>query len=93
MRHAMQPGRHRCGHLLGEAGLYWDGQNHQPIATEGGHGDLAPHDELEMDLLRFLIKQHGRISWERLVSGPGLVNIYRFFKETGREEEEGWLAD
>jgi glucokinase len=82
-----------AGTGLGEAGLFWDGQTHHPFATEGGHTDFAPRDELETELLLFLLKEHERVSWERLVSGIGIVNIYRFFKETGREEEPDWLAD
>ena len=81
-----------AGTGLGEAGLFWDGAAYRPFASEGGHADFAPHDELEMDLLRFLLKEHGRISWERLVSGMGLVNIYRFLRDTGRESEPAWLA-
>jgi glucokinase len=85
-----------AGTGLGEAGLFWDGATWHPFGTEGGHADFAPRDELEIELLRFLLKQHGRVSWERLVSGMGLVNIYRFFRETGREEEQEeppWLAE
>jgi glucokinase len=82
-----------AGTGLGEAALYWDGKAHHPFATEGGHADFGPRDELEMDLLRFLLKEHSRISWERVVSGMGLANIYRFFRDTGREEEPAWLAE
>ena len=82
-----------AGTGLGEAGLFWDGATWHPFATEGGHTDFAPTNELEIELLRFLLAQHERVSWERLVSGSGLVNIYRFLKETGREEEPTWLAE
>ena len=68
-----------AGTGLGEAGLYWDGSAHRPFATEGGHADFAPRSELEVELLRFLLRQHERVSWERVLSGPGLENIYRFF--------------
>ena len=78
---------------LGEAGMFWDGQWYHPIATEGGHADFAPRNELEMELLRFLLKEFDHVSYERAVSGPGLVNIYRFLRETGRGEEPSWLAD
>jgi glucokinase len=54
-------------------GAWW------PVAAEGGHVDLAPHNELEMDLLRFLLKRHRRVSVERVVSGPGLVALFDFF--------------
>ncbi len=82
-----------AGTGLGEGGLYWDGKAHHPFAAEGGHADFAPHDELEMDLLRFLLEETEHVSWERLVSGMGLGNIYRFLRETGREEEPAWLAE
>jgi glucokinase len=82
-----------AGTGLGEAGLFWDGRTWHPFGTEGGHTDFAPRDELEIELLRFLLKEHARVSWERLVSGMGLVNVYRFFRDTGREEEPPWLAE
>jgi glucokinase len=82
-----------AGTGLGEAGLFWDGASWRPFGSEGGHTDFAPRDELEIELLRFLLKEHERVSWERFVSGLGIVNIYRFFKETGREEEPAWLAE
>ncbi len=79
-----------AGTGLGEAGLYWDGATHRPFATEGGHADFAPQDELEIALLRYLRKGHEHVSWERVVSGPGLVHLYRFLLEwqSAREGEE-----
>lgn len=58
-------------------GAWW------PVASEGGHVDLAPRDELEMDLLRFLLRRHKRVSVERVVSGPGLLALYDFFSQRG----------
>lgn len=78
---------------LGEAGMFWDGRRHHPIPTEGGHVDFAPRNELEIELLRFLLREFEHVSYERIVSGPGLVNIYRFLCATGRGEEPAWLAD
>lgn len=70
-----------AGTGLGEAGLFWDGQRHRPFACEGGHTDFAPRDDDEIELLRFLQARVGdHVSWERVVSGPGLVNIYEFLK-------------
>lgn len=63
---------------LGEAGLFWDGAEHRPFATEGGHADFAARDELEWELAVEVAERHGRASWERVVSGPGLVAIHRF---------------
>jgi glucokinase len=56
-------------------GAWW------PVASEGGHVELASRSELEMDLLRFLLKRHRRVSVERVVSGPGLVALFDFFTE------------
>jgi glucokinase len=82
-----------AGTGLGEAGLTWDGKQHRPFATEGGHSDFAPRNHLEMELLDHLLKQFQRVSYERVVSGPGLLNIYRFLRDTGRGEEPAWLAE
>ena len=81
-----------AGTGLGEAGLFWDGARHHPYATEGGHTDFAPRDDEQVELLRFLRGELGRVSWERVVSGPGLVNILRFLRDTGRAVEEPELA-
>ncbi len=68
-----------AGTGLGEAGLAWDGMRRRPFATEGGHSDFAPADELEDELLRFLRgKFPDHVSWERVVSGPGLAVIHEF---------------
>jgi glucokinase len=78
---------------LGEAGLYWDGKHHTPFAGEGGHCEFAPRNSLQMDLCRFLWQSFGHASYERILSGPGLHNIYLFFKkEIGRSEPD-WLRD
>jgi glucokinase len=80
-----------AGTGLGEAGLYWDGQRHLPFAGEGGHAGFAPGDPLQIELLRFLSRESDHVSWERVLSGPGLFNIYRFLRDTGRGEEPDWL--
>ena len=76
-----------AGTGLGEAGLFWDGKRHHPFATEGGHVDFAPRNELESNLLRHLEKTYAHVSYERVLSGPGLLNIYRFLRDTGRATE------
>jgi glucokinase len=81
-----------AGTGLGEAGLYWDGQQHRPFACEGGHTSFAPSDPLQIELLTFLRREFEHVSWERVLSGPGLYNIYRFLRETGRGEEPAWLT-
>jgi len=78
---------------LGVAGMYWDGFRHHPFACEGGHADFAPKDELQMQLLAHLQKKFGRISCERILSGPGIRNIYEFLRDTGKVEEPQWLRE
>lgn len=73
-----------AGTGLGEAIIHWDGAEHRVIASEGGHADFAPRNDLEIELLKFLLGQYpAHVSYERVVSGQGLANIYRFLKETG----------
>lgn len=67
-----------AGTGLGEAGLYWDGEKHHPFACEGGHADFSPQSELDMELLRYLRKKFGHVSCERILSGPGIYQLYRF---------------
>lgn len=63
---------------LGQAGLFWDGAEHRPFATEGGHAEFAATDEVEWGLRTELAARHGRVSWERVLSGPGMVAMHRF---------------
>jgi glucokinase len=73
------------------AGLYWDGFRHHPFACEGGHADFAPRNDLEMELLAYLQKKYGRISCERILSGPGIKNVYDFLRDTHKSDEPEWL--
>ncbi len=82
-----------AGTGLGQAILYEDRGHFHPLASEGGHADFAPRDELEIELLRHLLERFGHVSYERVVSGPGLLNIYRFLKESRGMEEPSWLAE
>jgi len=79
------PGGNACvaaaGTGLGEAGLYWDGIYHRPFATQGGHADFAPRDDWELALLLRLQGRYGYVSWERVVSGVGIADIYDFLRE------------
>jgi glucokinase len=76
---------------LGIAGLYWDGFRHHPFACEGGHSDFAPKGDLEADLAHYLRGKHEHVSCERILSGPGLKNIYEFLRDTRKAEEPDWL--
>jgi glucokinase len=82
-----------AGTGLGEAGMYWDGVKYHIFASEGGHADFAPRNELEMDLFRYLSGRFGHVSYERIVSGPGLVNVFHFLRDTGRGAEPQWLTE
>jgi len=82
-----------AGTGLGEAALHFDGSFYHPYASEGGHCDFAPRDQLEAGLLFALRRQLDHVSWERVVSGPGLLNLYRFLKDSGRGVEPAWLAE
>jgi glucokinase len=83
-----------AGTGLGEGYLVWNGHSHTPYPSEGGHTDYAPRNEDEIDMLRFLKqKYNGRISFERVVSGQGLTNIYEFLREVRGMEEPAWLAE
>jgi glucokinase len=83
-----------AGTGLGEAILVWNGKMHVPMASEGGHSDFAPRNELEIDLLRYLQRMlNGRVSMERVVSGIGLKNIYTFLRDDKGMEEPGWLKE
>ena len=84
-----------AGSGLGEAGLYWDGHRHHPFACEGGHTEFAPKNDIEIELLQYLMKKYKNqhVSYERILSGPGIKNIYEFLRDTSREEEPAWLRD
>jgi glucokinase len=76
-----------AGTGLGEGLLFWDGAQYHPAPSEGGHTDFAPRNDLEAELLVFLRRRYQHVSYERLLSGPGLVNIYEFLRDTGRGDE------
>lgn len=82
-----------AGTGLGEAILFWDGKGHRPFASEGGHADFAPRTPLETELLRYLTARFGHVSYERVVSGPGLWNIYNFLRDSNRLAEPPWLRE
>jgi glucokinase len=77
---------------LGEAGLFWDGSRHHVFASEGGHTDFGPQGDLQIGLLRFLKARFGHVSYERVLSGPGLVNVYEFLLASGCGKESPGFA-
>jgi glucokinase len=82
-----------AGTGLGEAGMHWEGSALRPSASEGGHSSYAPEGELEAELFQYLAKRYGHVSCERVLSGPGLVNIYEFLRDTGRGSEPEGFAE
>ncbi len=87
-----------AGTGLGEAGLYWDGQFHHPFATEGGHATFSPRNALEFALLDHLQQRHNQhisdhVSWERVVSGMGLLDLYAFLLGYRHTGTPSWLAE
>jgi len=82
-----------AGTGLGEAGIWSDGVQQRIIASEGGHADFAPRNPLQVELFNYLAAQFGHVSYERALSGPGLVNIFHFLRDTGRGSEPEWLTE
>ncbi len=84
-----------AGTGLGEALLIWDGKKgHLPLPSEGGHCDFAARSEREVALLEYLQRTlNGRVSFERVVSGLGIKNVYAFLKDDQKMEEPDWLRD
>jgi glucokinase len=84
--HTLHEGRQQIGNRsivsagtgLGQAGIFWDGQSYVPFSSEGGHADFSPSNPQEYALFEYLSARYGHVSWERLVSGPGIENIYDF---------------
>lgn len=73
-----------AGTGLGVAWLTWQGGGYAVHPSEGGHMDFAPTDEVQYALLQYLQQRHGHVSYERIVSGPGLLAIYEFLRDSGR---------
>ncbi|MDR0793861.1 MAG: glucokinase, partial [Chitinophagaceae bacterium] len=78
---------------LGEAAMYWDGKAYRPFATEGGHSEFSPRNELDVELFYYLKNEFGIVSWEHLISGPGIHNIYKFLRDVKGEKEPVWLTE
>ena len=76
-----------AGTGLGESVLYWNGRRHVVQPCEGGQADFAPHDDIQIELLRYLRRELPVVCVERVLSGSGLVSIYKFLRETGRGTE------
>jgi glucokinase len=81
-----------AGTGLGEGILHWEGTSYRPVPSEGGHTDFGPNNDEEIELLRYLRSQYLHVSYERILSGPGLQAIYEFLRDT-KKNEPTWLAE
>ncbi len=82
-----------AGTGLGEAILFWDGRQHVPSPSEGGHAEFGPRDHLELELFHYLSDRFDHVSYERVLSGEGLSHIYQFLKDSKRfGSEPSWLS-
>ncbi len=78
---------------LGQAFLVWDGKAYRAYPSEGGHGDFAPADEVQVELLRYMKNRRAHVSWEQVCSGLGISNIFDFLVSTGKFELPSWLSE
>lgn len=83
-----------AGTGLGEAILFWDGKQHVPSPSEGGHAEFGPRNHLEMEFFNYLSDRFDHVSYERILSGEGFFHIYQFLKESKRFGlEPSWLSE
>ncbi|MDD5180765.1 MAG: glucokinase [Gallionellaceae bacterium] len=81
-----------AGTGLGVAWLTWQDEGYAVHSSEGGHMDFAPLDAAQYKLLQYLQQRHGHVSYERIVSGPGLVAILEFLRDSGRSAPSAQLS-
>ena len=83
-----------AGTGLGEAILFWDGQQYVPSPSEGGHAEFGPRNHLELELFHYLSDRFDHVSYERTLSGEGLFSIYQFLKDSKKfGSEPSWLSE
>ena len=80
-----------AGTGLGEAGFFWNGKEHFPFPSEGGHCDFGPVNEEHIELWHYLKNKYGHVSYERILSGPGIIALYDFLIDTGKEKESEYV--
>jgi glucokinase len=81
-----------AGTGLGVSGLIPIADGHVALGTEGGHTNFAPRDEREIAILRFALREYRHVSFERLLSGPGLELIHRALLDRAGAAPEPLLA-
>lgn len=82
-----------AGTGLGEAGLYFNDGKYHPFASEGGHADFAPRNDKEIALYKYLAKPFGHVSYERVLSGNGLYNIYQFLNDYNKRSSSKEISE
>lgn len=83
-----------AGTGLGEAILFWDGAEHRPSPSEGGHSSFAPSSLDEVEFLRFMLQRYDHVSWERVVSGiDGFRDIFSFLYQSQKIQISASEAD
>jgi len=82
-----------AGTGLGQGFLIWHDDHYEVVASEGGHADFAPTDDEQIALLKYLRTRYHWATWERVVSGRGLVNIFEFLVETNCAQLSGPLQE
>jgi glucokinase len=70
-----------AGTGLGEAAVIPHEGSWRVVPSEGGHADFAPQNEEQIELLRTLQQRYGHVSYERVVSGMGITNIFTFLRD------------
>lgn len=78
---------------LGEAGLFWDSKRYHPFATEGGHCSFSPHHQSDIALYNFMLQKYGDVSWERLLSGQGIIDIHEFLRQLRKTPLPLWIKE
>jgi glucokinase len=81
-----------AGTGLGEGFLFHDGNGYRVCESEGGHATFAARTEREWRVYSFLETRVGPVSWERVLSGPGLVAVYDCLSETSSGEEPAAIS-
>lgn len=78
---------------LGEGFLVWDGERYQPCPSEGGHASFGPQTSLQLELLNYMVPIFGHVSYERVCSGIGIANLYKFLRDGKDLDEPKWLRE
>ncbi len=82
-----------AGTGLGAAFMFWNGKRYVPFPSEGGHVEFGPRNYRELALFQYLQERYGHVSYERILSGTGLFNVYQFLRDSNKSEKEpAWMA-